>query len=112
MKPRPMNVTREFGGSQRQPEDGWPTDSTDQYDDPEDKTPVAPPPSLAMLADAGAPWYSRHRYPLAGAGGLLLIALAFLTGMRTSSHGEPSPAADAAPLLPAVAPPPPLKPPV
>jgi hypothetical protein len=101
MKPRPVNVTREFGESQT-PTQGWPADklglntnvdvdanaAVDLFDDPEDKTPVAPAPSLAMLAHAGAPWYLRHRYPLVAGAGMLLILTAFAMG-RTSSRVTP-----------------------
>jgi hypothetical protein len=87
MKPRPVHpTTTGFDRAQRPATGDWPPDEKpNPFDDPEDKTPVAPPPSLAMLASAGAPWYSRHRYLLIGVGGLFLILLAFVGGLRASS---------------------------
>jgi hypothetical protein len=109
MKPRPVNVTREFGEApQPAPPEGWPADKLNLFDDPEDKTPVAPAPTLAMLAHAGAPWYLRHRYPLAAVAGMMLILTAFAMG-RTSSRVAPAePVAPPVALLPALAPPAPL----
>src|SRR2546423_5696180 len=97
MKPHPVNVTREFGGAQREPLEGWPADKENVFDDPEDKTPIAPAPSLALLANAGAPWYLRHRYWLGGGAGISMIGLAFVFGMRASAPPAQPPPAAAAP---------------
>jgi hypothetical protein len=97
MKPRPVNLsTSGFERSERPPAEGWP-DKTNPFEDPEDKTPVAPAPSAQMLANAGAPWYSRHRYALMGGGGAALILIAFVSGLRASSRDAPAVAAPPAP---------------
>jgi hypothetical protein len=92
MKPRPVNLSRSgFERSERPPPEGWP-DKTNPFEDPEDKTPVAPAPTPEMLANAGARWYSRNRYTLMAVGGMVLILIAFVTGLRASSREVPVPA--------------------
>jgi hypothetical protein len=109
MKPRRVNLTREFGDAPQplHPENR-PTNKVNLFDDPEDKTPVAPAPTLAMLVHAGAPWYLRHRYPLAAVVGAVLILAAFAMG-RTSSRVAPvDPVTQPVAVLPSVVPPAPL----
>jgi hypothetical protein len=97
MKPRPVNLSRSgFERSERPPPEGWP-DKTNPFEDPEDKTPVAPAPTPEMLANAGARWYARNRYVLLGVGGAALIVIAFVTGLRASSRDLPAPAPPPAP---------------
>src|SRR5262249_38743060 len=48
-----------------------------EFDQLEDKTPVAPLPSMELLAHAGAPWFARHRYLLAAGAGVALTLVAF-----------------------------------
>jgi hypothetical protein len=101
MKPRPVKITRTgFDRSERPPPEGWP-EKTNPFDDPEDKTPVAPAPSLALLADAGAPWYSRYRYLIIAAVSLTLILTAFLFGLRAATRPATvvMPAPAAAPVI-------------
>jgi hypothetical protein len=45
-----------------------------------EQTPVAPAPSLALLAFAGAPWHRRHRYTIVLATASVLIVAAFFLG--------------------------------
>ncbi len=107
MKPRPLKVTTDFGRTDRPPVEGWP-EKTNPFDDPEDKTPIAPAPSRAMLAVAGAPWFIRHRYLLVGVGCAAMISVALIIGLRASAPAAPVPppaplilAAPAAPAAPA-----------
>jgi hypothetical protein len=115
MKPRPVNLSRSgFDRSERPPPEGWP-DKTNPFEDPEDKTPVAPAPSAKMLANAGANWYSRNRYPLMAAGGVGLIVIAFVSGLRASSKDappappQPAPAPLSVMMAPVPATPPPIE---
>jgi hypothetical protein len=111
MKPRPVKLTSTgFDRSERPPPGGW-AETTTTFDDPEDKTPVAPAPTPEMLANAGAPWYSRNRFPLAVGAGMLLILVAFISGLRASSREAATavipPAAPPVPLVVTPAPAPP-----
>jgi hypothetical protein len=105
MKPRPVKFpSAGMGRSSRPQLDAWSVDEPTTLDeDPQSKTPVVPAPTLWMLAHAGASWYSRYRFLLIGIGVALVIAVAFLLGLRGSSVDEPD-------MAPPLAAPPPARP--
>lgn len=81
--------------------------STGEHDfhDAGGRTPIAPAPSFALLARAGAPWYSRYRTLLTwgAAVGAALVVFLIVVDVFMSGHNPPPAAAV---VLPAPAPPP------
>jgi hypothetical protein len=91
MKPRaPLKLTRtaDLGPAKRPGPRPWEAEEQTAFDDdPENKTPVVPAPTLWMLAHSGASWYSRYRGFLIGTFGTLVVLGGVLVGLRAYSRG-------------------------